>query len=457
MYKKFIQALTWNSINIFAYKTILISHQIILFYFLPTTTYGTSGSIFALIYFMIGITGFGFEYTLYTFFSHHKQNKQHFKQLLPQYFVRIATIISVAIALYFIFTTNINSNLIKFWTESIPLTLLPYLLLIFISESIKRSLETLAQLLFLNKQIATIQISMIFSYVLLFWSSYAITGHIDLHTIFIPMTCISYTEIILLTTLLYKFYKTLPQAHNTNNLQNSSILKDQLYNYINQLGKSFFSPNFLMTFIAYNLGMAQAGRIRFFTNIITLLYMLLNRSVGIPSGALLSNMTQQAFEKTKQAFLEITNMYIQFLYALCFTIIVIIAPRLLTIASTDSESYITYHILFFMFAGFVEYLTLTYEKLYITQRASWYLALVNITSMVFLFITIQQSFITHQKFLLLPMCLIRIVTSIIISAYAYKKWSIKPSISINRQTMLVTTISIITIKACMYLYQKIHI
>lgn len=453
MYKKFIEALTWNSINIFAYKAILLTHQIILFYFLPKATYGASGSIFASIYLAIGFTGFGFDYTLFTFFAHHTQSKQHFKNLIPQYIYRIASIIIVAAAIGIITIQYPQAKPIKFLIESIPPTLLPYLLLIFVSESIKRSLETLAQLSFLNKEIAKIQISMIASYVVLFWGSYISIQQITLYSIFLPMLIISCGEIILLTTLLFKYYNSLPEkAQTADSVPKHTMAKEQLYNYANQVTKSFFSPNFLMLVIAYNFGMAQAGSIRFFTNTITLFYMLLNRSIGIPSGALMSNITQQDFKKTKQAFLDITNIYIQFLYVLGIAILVNIVPHL-NMHDVNNTT-ITYHVLFFISAGFVEYITLTYEKLYITQRSAQYLATINISSLILLMITLLAPLNIPQHFILMPICLIRICTAWLVGLYAYKRWAIRPSLAINLRTILISILSAATIKALVALYQK---
>lgn len=446
MYKKFIQAITWNSINIFLYKTVLLTHQIILFYFIPKSMYGTSGALFASIYLAIGFTGFGFDYSLFTYFSHYIKSKQCFRSLVPQYLMRLATIICIALGLWWLCSQNSHTRIIGFFVESIPLSLLPYLLLIYISESFKRSLETLAQLAFLNKKITTIQVSMVLCYVILFWGSYFITHQMTLHTIFVPMVIISYLEILFLLAILRVYYKTLPdQDQNCSTLPKTNIIVDQTYNYANQVGKSFFSPNFLMLIIAYNLGMHQAGAIRFFTNIITLLYMLLNRSIGVPSGALLSNMTKQAFEQVRQTFLMITNAYIQFLYALALTLAAILVPRVITYQQIEPS--IAYHILLFITAGFIEYLTLTYEKLYITQKASKYLAAINLISIILLMIILYAHFALPQYLLLLPIVCIRLCTAFIVAFYAYLKWNIKPKLSISPKTMAISAILIITIKA----------
>lgn len=435
MYKKFIQAITWNSINIFLYKAILLTHQVVLFYFIPKSMYGTSGALFATIYMIIGLTGFGFDYSLFSYFAEYSKNQSCFKKLIPQYIVRLITIIVVASLLYAIYIQKNHPKIISFLIEGIPLGLLPYLLLIFVSESFKRSLETLAQLAFLNKKITKIQVSMILLYVILFWGTYAINKNITLHNIFVPMVIISYLEIIFLYRIIKKYYHSLSKDNSCHDLYKRTITKNQIYNYINQVSKNFFSPNFLMLIIAYNLGMHQAGTIRFFTNIITLLYMLLHRSVSVPSGALLSNMTKEAFVKIKEVFLTVTNTYIQFLYALAITFAITIIPHVI---ANVAETSITYHILLFIIAGFTEYLTLTYEKLYITQNASNVLFYINIISVSSLFIILSLVSNTYQPLLLIPIICIRIMSACSIGIYAYRKWQIRPNLSILPQTLYVS-------------------
>ncbi len=436
MYKKFVQAITWNSINIFLYKVILLSHQITLFHFVPKALYGTAGSIFSMIYLLVGITGFGFDYMLYSFFSNYKQTKKHFIELVPQYIVRCCTIAFIAISLCLLFYSNSHNCYIQFFTNHIPSALFPYLLLIFISESLKKSLETLAQLSFLNKQVAKIQVSMVAIYALLVWCLYFITQQITLTTIFIPMIIISYAELFLTSFILYQFYQRIPAKTSTPlpNIYKTAIMKEQSYNYINQVAKTLFSPNFLFVFIAYNLGMSQAGSIRFFTNIITLLYMVFNRSVGVPTGALFSNIAQESFSKTRQLFLKITNFYIQVLYILAISITAILIPHL-------QNKTILPHVFLFIAIGFIEYITLTYEKLFIVRKASNILACINISSLILLWICLHVSILyINPQLILLPILCIRICSTLCIGYVTYKKWSIFPQLRITGQTCMLSTI-----------------
>lgn len=440
MYKNFIAAITWNSINIFIYKAILLIHQIVLFYFISSDLYGVSGTIFAALYLLIGCTNFGFEYSLFTFFSHYVKSKQNITYLVYQCLLKFLTTCGVASIVYLLVQPTPGTQTAYFFMYQFPINLMPYLLSIFIAESIRKYLETIAQLAFLNKKITIIQTTMIAAYVILFWSFYMITGTITLKTIFIPMVIVSCSEVIWILNVLYRWYQTIPeksQPEQEHAIPFAHMIKEQAFNYINQLSKNLFSPNFLMVLIAYQIGMQQTGKIRFFTNIITLLYMLLNRSVAIPSGALFSSINQESFLKTKQLFLKITNAYIQLLYTLAIVIGITTMNQLL---KQQSESQTIYFVLLFILAGFIEYITITYEKLYIVQHKTHQLAIINASSAL-VFVAIMYTHPLSTSLFLLPMCCIRVITTYLIGLYAYKKWDIRPQMMVSKTALFCGLIS----------------
>lgn len=447
MYKNFISAITWNSINVFLYKAILLLHQIVLFYFIPHELYGVSGTIFAALYLLIGCTNFGFEYSLFTFFAHYVKSKQNMRHLMYQCILKFLTTCTVAYVVFKLTQPISETQTAYFFMYQFPINLMPYLLAIFIAESIRKYLETIAQLAFLNKKITLIQVTMISTYVVLFWSSYAIYGNITLKTIFIPMVIVSCIEVLWTIKTLNSWYKTIPNQSSTQQdctISLTYMIKEQTYNYINQLSKNLFSPNFLMVLIAYQIGMQQTGKIRFFTNIITLLYMLLNRSVAIPSGALFSSVNHDSFSKTKQLFLTITNAYIQLLYALA---IIIVTTTLNQLIIQQSESQTIYFVLLFILAGFIEYITITYEKLYIVQHKTHQLAIINACSAI-AFIAIISTTPLSSSLFLLPMCCIRISTTYLIGLYAYKKWDIRPQMLISIKTFFYALIGSFFFNIC---------
>jgi hypothetical protein len=453
---QFLNAVLWNTINVFLYKILLQTHQVCLFYIISKELFGVSGTIFSSVYFLISMTNFGFDYSLFSFYQQYSSSQQQFKKLINQYMVRLCITLSIILGCFIFRDFLAQFGAINFFVKNIPYALLPCIASIFITESLKKSLETLAQLSFLNKSITILEISTIVTYLSIVWCLYFIRGTIDLYGIFIPMMLTSCIELILLIKRLYLFYQSLPIKNEQprNLLDNPSIISNQLVNYINQITKSLFSPNFLILFLAYRLGMVKAGYIKLFTDIIILLYMLLNRCVGTPSGALLSRLPQGTIldqQAIKQAFLKITNAYIQLLYALAITIAAAIAPCFLK--SSCFHPTITINILLFILAGFIEYIFITYEKMFITQNASKSLALINAISATSLIVSInyfsQVGNLNSSQLTLLPIILIRLATVGTVALVAYKKWSIFPSLRMHYKTAI---ISFATSLFCLFLH-----
>ena len=451
---QFLHAILWNTINVFLYKILLQTHQAFLFYTISKELFGVSGTIFSSVYLLISLTNFGFDYSLFSFYKQYSSSQNQCKFLIKQYVIRFIVTLFIILCCWMASSSLSHIKQIHFFISNVPYALMPCIASIFITESLKKSLETLAQLSFLNKSITILEISTIIAYLTIVWSSYFLFGVINLYSIFIPMMFTSFFELLLLLKRLYRFYKSLPienipinDGQTASNDQNNaittpSIIINQAINYLNQFTKALFSPNFLILFLAYHLGMSRAGYIKLFTDIVILLYMLLNRSVGVPSGALLSRLPQSTLldqQAIKTAFLKITNAYIQLLYVLAITLTAAIVPCI--IKSSCFHPVLTINILLFILAGFIEYIVITYEKLFITQNASKNLAIINSASIACFLLALYQSPNLAQPLILVPIILIRCATVGTIALVAYKKWSIFPSLKIQYQTILITLVS----------------
>lgn len=444
-YKPFINALLWNTLNIFLYKIILQTHQTCLFYAVSKELFGICGTLFSTIYLLINLTNFGFDYSLFAFHRSYTSCKSHFKKTMYQFARRCLIVLATTTTLLVFLYYFQNSPKISFLAKFLSPHLVLFLTIIFISENMKKSFELFAHLSFLNKTITIIEIATLLSYVTIVWSSYLIRGYIDMAAIFIPMCITSIIELSIVIKRIFSFYQNLPEHSSLPYPTTQIILKNQSVNYINQITKALFSPNFIIIFLAYHLGMVKAGYIKLIIDIVILLYMLLNRAVGIPSGALMSQGTDTSESETssnfphfKSSFLKITNGYIQFLYGLIITSCFAIIPCL--IKSNCLDPILTTNILLFTFAGFLEYLIITYEKLYLTQNASSQLASINLSSLLLLAPMLWYSAWFHQAYLLIPFILIRLCSASLIAFFAYRIWTVVPTFQIKLKTILIATI-----------------
>lgn len=440
MLHSFFTAISWNVLNVFLYKIILQTHQACLFLAISQELFGFSGTLFSTIYFLISITNIGFDYFIITHHQNYTYSKENFKKLLPLFMVRLACS-GLALATLFIVNQFTNIKPIQFLLSQASMSMLIILIVIFLCESIKKSLDILAQMSFLQKSITLFDISTLLIYLGCVWGAYFVTGSITLYIIFIPMGIISILECVLLFLRLCKYYNTLPPGVTQTPITlptPQTIAQQQAINYLNQITKALFSPNFFIIILAYNLGMSKAGYIKLFTDTIILLYMLLNRSFGLPSAALFSSVIQKnplSHEAIKRTFIQITNWYIQFLYALGITLMAIMIPYL--VAQSTLSTAIALNILLFVFAGFVEYLIISYEKWYLTQNKAWILALINTASLIPYAILLYCFQSIPPTLILAPIVGIRLCTIVIIIYTTYRQWNIIPSWAIHAQTLYV--------------------
>lgn len=444
MNSNFFKAITYNIVNIFLYKIILQFHQSALLLATSAMMFGLIGTLFSSIYFLISITNIGFDYFIISYHDRYTESQQNLKKLIPIFIARIVTIAFVIVALWTINNYYKLCPVTNILDHTTP-QLLAIIVIIFIAESIKKSLDALAQMSFLQKSISIFDISTLLIYVAFVWISYFIHKEISLYIVFIPMALISILECYLLARAVISFYDKLPISSSTSTPNANEIIKHQAVNYINQITKALFSPNFFIIILACNLGLSKAGHIKIFTDVVVLLYMLLNRSFGLPTAALFSSITRQAKIDPDQknilysidVFKRITNWYIQFLYAIG-TVIITLLVSFYGINNYFSSS-VVFNVLLFVFAGFMEYLLITYEKWYLTQGKSWILAVINSINLVlygFLFLVSSH---IDTNFILLPIIILRSLVVGAIIYVTYSIWNISPSFKVHKWTIIVTT------------------
>jgi len=456
MFHNFFQAIAWNVFNVFLYKIILQTHTSCLFLVTSRELFGISGTLFSTIYFLISVTNIGFDYFIITHHNSYTQSRQHFKKLFYLFIVRILMLGLFLWIAYIGMHYGAHYKPIQFLLHSAPPLLLLIVTTIFVTENLKKSLDVVAQMAFLQKTITIFDISTLLLYLTLVWSAYFIQGSMTLYTIFIPMSIISIIECMLLTQRIYRYYQSMPlHAPDQSYVvpSRTTVIMQQATNYVNQITKALFSPNFFIIVLAYHLGVSKAGYIKLFTDIIILLYMLLNRSFGLPSAALFASITQKNPndpQLIKNTFLTITNWYIQFLYALGFTLLAIMVSCLSM--QTCMSSAITFNIALFVFAGFIEYIMISYEKWYLTQNAAFMLATINALSLIPYSFLLYYTSAMPPSFMLTPLIFLRLYTIIIVIYMTYRTWNIKPTWSIHTNTIIATLVSvgIISCWHCLY-------
>lgn len=422
MHKIFIKALVWNSSTAFMYKIALLSHQILLYSIISNTLYGLQSTLFATIYTLIAVTNFGFEETLLPFFSTFAQSKRQFLQILSHFMLHIITVAAIALFLYLTMLYGSGEFLhnMRIYCNK---NFIFIIAMIFFIESIKKSLVAMMQLAFLNQQIAYAEITMLIAYISTIWTIFAMYQQLTLYNIFMPMFIASALELCYLLSVFFKFYDKLPELLTTSKISLKIIFKERMYNYINQIIKTIYSPNSMTILFAYLLGFQQAATIKFFTNIITLCYTCVSKSIGITVGATFSAMKNMPLPAIQSFFKEVTHRYFQFLYILSCVLIAVIGYSYYYAIISGTMAL---HILLFFSISFLEHVSITYEQLFISQQAAQVLAFVNLIGLVLLIVCGLLYRIYHfDPSILLSMCLvIKILLLVYLRFLAKNRWGI---------------------------------
>ena len=368
MHTIFFKNFSINASAAFIYKIALLSHQICLYTVISHTIYGQQSSLFAGLYLLIALTNFGFDEALLPFFSIYTASKQQFFQLLHHFYLQVAITISLGSITTALCTHDFGAYLHNSLINCNK-NIIFILVALFSIESIKKSIIAMMQLAFLAKSIAYAQISSLIIYISCVWTIYAINGQLDLESIFIPMLATSIIELSFLCYTFAQFYDRLPDVQEivAPTIPFKVLFLQRCYNYINQIAKVLYSPNSMTLYFAYALGFTQAATIKFFTNIITLLYTCIAKSVGVTSGAIFSSTPMRSINI---AFKEITHRYFQLLALLSSIIFVIISYAYCTGKITQVMAC---QILLFFIISFLENVTATYEQLLMSQRKAWVL------------------------------------------------------------------------------------
>ena len=461
-HKTFFKAITWNSLNLVLYKSIITLHQIGLFYALPIELYAASGVLFSGLYFIIGFLNLGFDSSLFTFFHIFIQSKQGIRYFIGQTSAKIILLMAIGICLS-VWTLHYPSTVFQYSSYTFPITIAPYLISLCISESMRKYVETIAQLLFLNKQIAYIQVFLMLAYSAMIWSCIAVGIDITLFHIFIPLVITSWVEVLVVSRMVYtviqKEYSSYQQQNRgdiigmtgeSGALSSKIVGSEQVKQYLLQMCKNLFSPNCIFLLIAFSSSVQQSALLRLCSTTMSLLYMLFNKAIAVPTGALFSlfkrsspfkqaNLDELEHTEYKKAFMIITERYIQIIYA---TLIASYTLVLISLSIHQATCSTIVSMLLFIALGALEYFTITYEKWFIVHQKTSVIMRYNIYSALIglplVYLYYQHA--TYAAYTIIPLLtIIHAIRTIVVYneiQYVAHTWGMMPSYRVNRTIAL---------------------
>jgi len=444
--KKFVYSLKWNSLESILYYFILAAHQLLLRTITNTTTYGTIGTLFALIYLTITIMNFGLDLSIGPFFSTYKSCKKQFRHYLIKQLLIQALIYCAAATVIFLILATGYLPIKDMPPLALPLSSIIAILII--SEGIKKCLRIILQLAFLMHITTAVELFYIISYVALIWMYYFIWGGLSLYVVFIPMLILSFCATISLCWATYGLYRSIPKSSvdmrsqcevSSHEMCSHEVCSgkaclhtacswkkigyNRLSNYGYQLTKTLFTSNFLIPFFAIKCGLSLAALFELVTAFNQFITIIIQKIFGITGQSLLSHVKHRSLTDKRVAFEFANNKLYPLLYGIIAAIFVIYKPLLAFKSAHFADGSSSIGFLFFALL-FSENFIILYEKWFVIEEKTVYLILFNSLLLAIFWVIIQLPYFNSPTVLLAILIVLRIAACLLLSIISSYKWKL---------------------------------
>lgn len=425
IYSKFNLGIRWNTFEALTYQIALTTHNLVLFSKLDRITFGVVGTFFSLVYLSITLFNFGFDKSLSPFFLIYTQSKNNFKKIfLSQFLIQI-----FILAFIFMFLIFFHEKASLFFAQKFKCCVFPRLIWILLGmtlllEGAKKTLRSLAQIAFYNKQAALIEVSALFIYLSMVWGAYFYNNTLSIYSIFIPFVIQSIFSVFFLAALSIKLYWDIEDQENKEDVHLFfRIIKNRFNNYWNQISHTIFSGNYFIVFFGYLYGLEKISILKLANTVGIFFTVILERVFGFTSGALLANIKNLSIAEKRHAFYIATQRLIYVLYGIfIFTLINYknFFMRFTNVSSTDNWSAAYIFLLITLFENFF----ITYDQLFLVEEKVYYFVLLNVVSAILFYSSI---YFTNTSLLmsLIFLFTIRIIAFLVTQVFAIYKWNIK--------------------------------
>lgn len=422
VYKLFNRSIKWNTIEAIVYQSIITIHQILLFSVVDRLHYALIGTVFSLLYLSIVFLNLGFDKSLITFFNDYSKSKSNFKKFfISQIFIQLMLLMFVGINFVLFKDYIIDLFCINFKCPSLQTNSWMIIILLMLTESLKKTLRTFGQLAFMNKRTASIEIFTISLYFLFVWGHYLLTHQMNLISILVPLLIESLISNLFLSYILFRFYKNIDINNSNSTLSIVNIIINRFYLYINQISHLFFSGNFIITFLAYIFNLEQISILKLTNNIAVYITVLMERIFGITSAALLTHVKKFSLAIRNNALNISTEKLYKFLYATIIFLIInfkIISSYKIEIHETNWLG-----IYLFLFLLFFENFFITFEQFLIAEGKTYYLTIINGISAILFYLILDKSHLNLIE-ILITLLIIRLSCLLILKLICYLKLNV---------------------------------
>lgn len=400
----FFKNTLWSLLDTVAVQAILIIHNIFLQKLIGLNFHGLLSSILGVFYILIIIANFGLDYTLPFFINLYAKDK---KNLIR--FLKITASSQAALVLTLALLATFLLILFNKFEILDNITIL-IISATFILESLRKTLRTFLQLVLSSKITALTEATVTYIYIAILWICYLLNFNITIKYCFILLFLASLVQNILLAYAFYKYYLSIPDnTHNSDSRLNydldNKMLQTRAYNMLTQLSSQSFNSNFLIPIFSLYLSLDKVSNLKLCFSIVQFIGLIIIKNLSVFLNTLFLY-KREYYEKLYQKISKLIY------YILCFVMLFLIINSINT----------SFNFIIFL-TVFIEPFLVFYEKIFILEKQSIYIAILNLISIlsgIFLIYNYKQDYFDLYR-LITYIFVIRIFNMIALSLICLKK------------------------------------
>lgn len=409
IYKKVLHGVKWNAFESIIYQILLCIHRFALYKILGPIEFGMLGCIFTSIYGLIFLTNLGFNDSINVFFLDISQSKHSFRKFFIQHVIpHIGFIALFPIALWFLpfHALSLLSDNMFFIAGAL-----------FIAESLRITLRTLLQLVFINKQLACIDLSGLCLYLVIIWSLWLYGFSLTFYIVFIPLTIISYIQVLILSIYTILWYMMLP-INNFFLPPYKRVMRIRLLSYMHHIISSHFISNFIVPYSAYIWGLEYASMTKLIVSVSHLISTVIKHTIGFSCVTLFSHF-KHASTAEKSSIFKLIN---KFLYVSICIIILLCCTFYTILGHYVKNINIHLGLISFLFVLIFENCFIPCESAYLNEECPETLIITYIMSIMTTYILFYYHATNHVYLLIPSFFIIRLLNLGLLTFILTNKW-----------------------------------
>ncbi len=438
-FTQFRWTLIWNLIDSVGTQGLLILYHYLFRTLFGVLVHGAMGCTLSVFFLSVIICNGGLDASFAPFFETYTENRKSFKAFLLFILLPQLIFVSLCAALFyssFVLLVN-HIPLLAVLKEYTNFTVVGFMSMAFISESLRKSCRTFLQLAFYTRLTAIVELIGTACYIPFLITIAYLHLRMTLSLAWLALLILSLAQVGALLIGMIVFFIRLPTTHLKEKVSwrlFPRLFKTRFFAWSNQCVQQIFSGNFLVPVCALHFGIEQASLMKVISSISIWIMLISQKVFGISGNALLAHLKTRSLETQQQAFAFLSRILNQTLYFL-LTFLIINGKKLAALQLAPA-THVTWSLLYFMLLiSFFESFFVLYEKWYIFEEKAQYYFFFNATSFGILYWSLP--YLQSPLAILLFIILLRMSTFIALTLFSFYRWHIWPSLKPSFTTIVI--------------------